>query len=148
MVAVNDDGRVIGFYVWVVVDPDHRGRGAGSELYAGALALVKSEGATRLASEVRDNCPVSLQFARRRGFEIADQSFQSALDLTTFDDSPYSGLIEDLQAAGIRFFSLAPIGDSEPWYRPDGRSSPWPGMNGWALRPHSSSPKSGLPTTS
>src|SRR5512136_2623775 len=73
MVATNEQDEVIGysvtnhepwsparhFYVWVTVDPQWRGQGVGSVLYADARAFLHSQGATSLTSEVRDSCAAS-----------------------------------------------------------------------------------------
>jgi GNAT superfamily N-acetyltransferase len=127
MVATNERGEAIGysvavheawsparhFYVWVTVDPQSRGQGVGSALYADAQAFLHSQGAASLTSEVRDDCPASLRFAQRRGFTVERHQFESTLDLTAFDEMPYRDVIPALEAAGIRFFSLADLHDSQ-----------------------------------
>ncbi|MFN8493321.1 MAG: GNAT family N-acetyltransferase [Caldilineaceae bacterium] len=126
-VAVNDQGEVIGysivahetwspdhhFYLWVGVAPQWRGNRIGTALYADAQAFLQAQGATHLTSEVRDDEPVSQGFAQRRGFTIDRHHFASVLDLTTFDETPYQSVIPTLQAAGIRFSSLADFQDSQ-----------------------------------
>ena len=127
MVATNEHDEAIGysavvhepwspaqhFYVWATVDPQRRGQGIGSALYADARAFLHSQGAASLTSEVRDDCPASLRFAERRGFTVERHQFESALDLATFDETPYRGVIPALEAAGIRFFSVADLHDSQ-----------------------------------
>jgi GNAT superfamily N-acetyltransferase len=127
MVATNERDEAIGysvaaheawspaqhFYVWATVDPQARGQGVGSALYADAQAFLHSQGAASLTSEVRDDCPASLRFAQRRGFMVERHQFESTLDLTTFDEMPYRDIIPALEAAGIRFFSLADLHDSQ-----------------------------------
>lgn len=100
------------FYVWVVVDPSQRGQGMGAALYAEAEAFLRAQGAASLKSEVRDDCAESLEFAKRRGFSIDRHLFESILDLAAFDDTPYQALQPTLEAAGIRFLSLADFHDS------------------------------------
>jgi GNAT superfamily N-acetyltransferase len=101
------------FYVWVTVDPQRRGQGVGSALYADAQAFLESQGAISLTSEVRDDCPASLRFAERRGFSVEGHQFESTLDLAAFGETPYQGVIPALEAAGMRFFSMADLGDSQ-----------------------------------
>jgi GNAT superfamily N-acetyltransferase len=126
MVAPNERDEAIGysavvhetwlparhFYVWVTVDPQARGQGIGSALYADALAFLHAQDAASLTSEVRDDCPACLRFAERRGFAVERHQFESTLDLTAFDETPYRDVIPALEAAGIRFFSLADLHDS------------------------------------
>ncbi len=126
MVATNDHDDVIGysvathepswpahqFYVWVGVAPQWRGQGVGVALYADAHTFLEAQGARQATSEVRDNDPVSLRFAQRNGFAIDGHVFASTLDVRAFDETPYESLIPTLEAAGIRFFTMADVGDS------------------------------------
>lgn len=126
MVAVDADGCVLGygytahedwyppgeFSAWVGVFPHARGRGIGAALWNDGLRSLDEHGATHLRSEVRDDDPVGLGFAERRGFSIRRHHFESALDLTTFDETPFAPLIPALEAEGFRFISLADMNDS------------------------------------
>jgi GNAT superfamily N-acetyltransferase len=126
MVAANEAGGVIGygvavhetwspegqFYVWVGIDGAWRGRGLGFALYEDARLFLREQGAGRLKSEVRDDDPASLRFAERNGFAIDRHQFESALDLTTFDETPDAGVIPRLEAEGITFASMADFQDS------------------------------------
>lgn len=124
--AVDADDQVIGygvmahetwfpegeFYVWIIIEPAWRGRGTGTHLYADALAFLRDQGAVSLKSEIHDNDDLSMRFARRYGYEIDRHIFESELDLTTFDETPYTGLISRLESEGFRFISLADLGDT------------------------------------
>lgn len=100
------------FYVWVIIEPELRGRGIGTRLYADALAFLRQQGAVSLKSEVHDDDELSMRFARRYGYDIDRHIFESELDLTSFNESPYAGLIPQLEAEGFRFVSLADLGDT------------------------------------
>lgn len=100
------------FYLWVVVDPAWRQRGIGARLYDDALDFAISQGATLLDSDVREGHRESLHFAERRGFTIDRHMFESVIDLNTFDESRFEGLLESVAATGIRFFSLAEVGNT------------------------------------
>jgi RimJ/RimL family protein N-acetyltransferase len=122
--AVDGEGRVIGswdvdretwmhagrFYLKVIVIPERRRQGLGTEMYAAALEAACKLGATQLECSVREDDPAALRFARQRGFYIAYHSFESTLDLVTFDEIRFAPLLERVQAQGIRFFSLAEAG--------------------------------------
>jgi RimJ/RimL family protein N-acetyltransferase len=62
---------------------------------------------------VRDDQPDWLRFAQNRGFTIRRHLFESTIDLSTFDERPFTGIIEAVEATGIRLFSLADVGDTE-----------------------------------
>lgn len=124
ILALNKAGQVTGmadaqrtpsmrpahFWLSVVVLPEWRRQGTGARLFENGVLFVRSQGGIVLESAIRDNDPGSLQFAERRGYWIERHSFDSVLDLASFEASYFSGLLEQIQAAGFRFFSLADLG--------------------------------------
>lgn len=127
LVAVDANDAVIGysvvfhgpwspdhhFYVWVGVDLTWRGQGIGTALYTNAQAFLRAQAATTLTSEVLDNDPLAIAFAQRRGFTVDRHHFASALAIAPFDETPYQTVIPTLEAAGIRFCSVADFQDSQ-----------------------------------
>lgn len=127
MVAIDERGQLVGFsntgrnpwmtpgrfWIEVVTDPAVSQRGVGSQLYADGVQFAQEHGATLLEAEVRDHLPASLHFAQQRGFQIDRHIFESTLDLATFDEERFAGVIESVEASGIRFFSLADLGNTE-----------------------------------
>lgn len=121
LVAVDETGFVAGigrayrtpeapkglFAVKAWIDPEYRGLGLGRELCDALEAWSLERGATEFESYVRDNDPRSLAFARQRGFEIERHVFESTLVPSSFDETPYAGAIERVEASGIRFFTVA-----------------------------------------
>ena len=106
------------FWLWLTTDEQWRRQGIGGMLYQQALAMALEQGATTLASRVRDDDPSSLAFAGRRGFSIERHLFESVVDLTAFDEAPFAGVIEAVEATGIRFLTLADLGNTrEALYR-------------------------------
>jgi len=101
------------FWISTVVAPDHRRRGLGAQLADVALAFVREQGATRLAAEVRDNAAEGLRFAERYGFRTDRHIFESRLHLADFDEQRFAGVVGRVEAEGIRFLSLADLGDTD-----------------------------------
>ena len=101
------------FWIYVVVDPAARRRGIGSLLFEAVRDFARAHGATRYHAEVRDTLPASLAFATRHGFAVERHIFESTLDLAAFDETRFAGAIERAEATGIRFFTLADVGDAE-----------------------------------
>ena len=98
------------FYIKVIVAPEARGHGLGTQMYRDALESARGHGVTLLETHVRETDAVSLKFAERRGFKVSHHGFESTLDLTDFDGHRFDGLLRRLHAEGFRFFSLAEAG--------------------------------------
>ena len=130
-VAVAESGQVVGygivqhsrsmgegrFYLWMTVDPIWRRRGIGAQLYEDALDMARSHGAVLLESEVRENDAAGVRFACERGFAVNRHMFESVIDLAAFDESRFAGLVEAVQASGIRFLSLADVAMDPGYFR-------------------------------
>ena len=89
------DGQVIGTAtsflrpddvcaVQLAVDPEHRGRGAGTALYDDAMGSLDSHGAPVVEGVANDD-PASLAFATRRGFAVSGEHMISGVDPRTVD---------------------------------------------------------------
>ncbi len=103
------------FWIEAVVASEFRRQGIGARLAQrdDALAFARTQGATRLECEMRDHEPAWLKFAQARGFGIDRHIFDSTLDLAAFDETRFAGVIEAVQAQGIRFLTLADAGNTE-----------------------------------
>ncbi len=101
------------FEVWVAVRKAQQRRGVGARLYEATLDNALGHGATVITSEVHEGDEASLRFAQARGFRVERHAFESQLDVTAFDETPFAGVIEAVEAGGIRFFSLADMDTPE-----------------------------------
>jgi GNAT superfamily N-acetyltransferase len=81
-------------------------------MYREALDWVREQGGSRMQSETRDDDHVSLEFAKRRGFEIERHTFESCLDLATFDEAPFAAELDSMRHAGIKVASLTEVGNT------------------------------------
>lgn len=127
LVAIDADGLVVGygeatrspwdargvFECELVVDPAWRRRGVGALIWQALRERLAAEGATRIEFQIRENEPEGARFAQARGFALERRRFESTLDLASFDEMRFAGVIERLEAGGARFFSLADVGDTE-----------------------------------
>jgi GNAT superfamily N-acetyltransferase len=123
------DGRVVGsaeygqmpdmyhprkFFVSVTVHPDHQRRGIGSALYDEVVeSLREFDPLVLRAWGVREDMPHSIQFITNRGFREEMRFWESRLNVTTFDFTPYEGLEEDVRARDIEIKTLREL-ESDP----------------------------------
>ncbi len=127
VVAVDAVGTVIGygraiqdswmesghFVLWVLVTAAHRSQGIGAALYQDVLDFARQHGAYKLSSDVMDTDSASQRFAEKRGFRLDHHLFESIINLKYFDETPFSGIVQGVETAGIRLFSLAEAGNTE-----------------------------------
>lgn len=99
IVAIDEEGRILGYGIswrapWtaagelnhtLIVKPEFRNHGIGIELYNRLEYWAIQNGASKLNYEVRDNEEKSIMFAKKNGYEIERHSFESVLDLASFD---------------------------------------------------------------
>jgi len=124
-VAEDGKGQLLGFgwafrHGWqlghgsfyLVVKPEKRQQGVGSQIFIDLLRAVSETDTLVLHVDILDTLPESLRFVEKRGFSIQRRRFVSYLDLTCFDETPYLPLITKLQAEGISFCSLSDFADT------------------------------------
>lgn len=124
------------FFVSVLTHPAHRCRGIGNTLYNIVMTAIRSNGGTRIKVEVPEWEPAGLRFAEQRGLGISRLHFYSKLNVATFDETPFAGIVEGLEAQGVRFFTMADVPDTEATQRQlyevyRATSTDIPGENGY-----------------
>lgn len=126
LVAVNEQDEVVGyaaavhypsqatglFHLIVVVAPAHQRQGIGTRLYERLLEFTQGYEATVLATEIMEKFPHALAAAEKVGFHVYRHALNATLDLTSFDERPFAGLLEEVEAQGIRLFSFADVGNT------------------------------------
>jgi GNAT superfamily N-acetyltransferase len=126
-VAVTPAGQIIGYaevirqpwkpaghvWLWIVVDPAWRNQGIGQRLYDQAVIAAQTLGATTLLSNAYEAQPTGWRFAEKQGFVIERREFESSLDLSSFDEQSFAGVVGAVATTGIRFASLAALGDTD-----------------------------------
>ena len=126
IVAVNANGLVMGygsagrstwmraghFMVSALVDPAYCRQGIGTRLHESNVSFAREQGAVALETWVFDDRAESLRFAEKHGFKVERHIFESTIDLHSFDPTPFAGLVEGVEASGIRFASIAEVGNT------------------------------------
>ncbi len=125
-VALDTDGHIIGYGLvmhtpWMkagkfqlasLVDPACIKQGIGTRLHQDNLEFALENGATTANTWVFEDQAEGVHFAEKHGFAIERHIFESTIDLKTFDESRFAGVIEAVEASGIRLFSLADAGNT------------------------------------
>ena len=102
-VVADDEGRVVAtghavnnvwhapgaFRLGAIVDPPHRRRGYGSKLLDYLEHTASKNGATEYHLRVADRDPESAVFVERRGYSRVAHTYESVLDLSTYDPSRF-----------------------------------------------------------
>jgi len=95
-IAEDGEGRTIGYahawrapwsspgvlYEQIIVDPNVRNQGVGRTLYDVLMAYTSEVRANRVIVDLRDDDPVSLAFATKRGFTQERHLFESCIELS------------------------------------------------------------------
>jgi RimJ/RimL family protein N-acetyltransferase len=117
-----EDGRFIGvgdcmrpywmqapgvYTIYALVAPEWQRRGIGRRLLAALEPFGRTQGATRLWSDCREDFAAAIRFLERAGYTQFGVRFESRLDLTTFDETPFASVFERLAADGYVLTTLA-----------------------------------------
>lgn len=125
-VAIDEQQRVVGwnrayrspwlypgqFFIDLVVDRSYQGRGFGTLLFDDLLRFAREHQGVDLFGIVSESEPEALSFAQHRGFTLDRHFFPSRLMLADFDETPFTHIIKEVEASGIRFFPQAEVGNT------------------------------------
>ncbi len=101
------------FWIGSTVHPDAQRQGIGSALYERVVASVQQFNPLNIRCKIREDMQPGIRFLQKRGFQDMWRDWESHLNVTTFDASPYQGLEEKLREQGIEIKSLKEL-ESDP----------------------------------
>ena len=99
------------FWMDLSVHPEHQGRGVGSRLYQRVVDTLRPLDPMLIRSGAREDKLHSVQFLLNRGFVEDVRSWESRLDVTTFDPTPYDDAERKLAAHRIQILTLSELED-------------------------------------
>jgi len=107
------------WWSYLYVDPAHRRRGAGSELFRVMLESIRTQGAEKVLCMVREDQPHGLRFVERRGFEPTGRVVRlSALDVPSARLERCREAARRAEEQGIRIADMTELGrDNEEFLR-------------------------------
>jgi len=95
------------FWMWLAVHPNHQRQGIAASLYERILADLRQLSAIAVWASSRETMQGSLAFLAKRGFREVLRSWESHLDVTTFDPRPFQKYLDRVERDGIVLTPLA-----------------------------------------
>src|SRR3989442_4925354 len=124
-----DSGRILGFgrinhAMWmyhpqkflinVIVDPQYQGRGIGSQIYEKLAGELESLHAITAWTDVKENLPVAVAFAERRGFKEKKRALESRLKPSEVDLKRFRKYTDEASMEGIKITTLPEAQAEDP----------------------------------
>jgi GNAT superfamily N-acetyltransferase len=118
------DGRVVGvgeygqragmyhprrFFISLSVDPAYQGQRIGAALYDRVLDALAPFEPLSLRADTREDWARAVRFIHDRDFREDMRSWESRLDVASFDPAPYTGHEERVRAGGIEIRTMAEL---------------------------------------
>jgi mycothiol synthase len=94
------------FMIWVGVLPRHQRGGIGSALYETIMHGLQPFDPLALRTRATDDCPQSICFLEKRGFQEVIRDIPSELNVQAFDLTRFTGLEDRFQGTGIEIKTL------------------------------------------
>jgi mycothiol synthase len=94
------------FMVWVGVHPGHQKCGIGSALYETIMHGIQPFDPLALRSRATDDCPQSIRFLKKRGFQEVIRDIPSELNVQAFDLTHFTELEDRFRGSGIEIKTL------------------------------------------
>ncbi|MBC8102618.1 MAG: GNAT family N-acetyltransferase [Cytophagales bacterium] len=97
------------FGINIAVLPDQEGRGIGGALHRHLLSALEQFRPTELHTSIREDWERGLRFVQDRGFSEEMREWESRLEVSTFDPSPWAEAREKPARHGILLHSYAEL---------------------------------------
>jgi GNAT superfamily N-acetyltransferase len=106
------------FNVDVCVAPEFQGKGLAQRLYGLLLERLAPHNPTTLRSEAREDFAAAQHLLRKFGFEEEMRFWESRLNVTAFDPSPWADHVEQVRAKGVEIITLRDLMNKGDDFRP------------------------------
>lgn len=98
--------QIDAYAVFVAVAPDWQHGGIGQALLAAVWPFAQAQGMTRLRTNCKEDSADTIRFLEKAGFRQIGSRFESALDMQTFDETPFLAASDQAMAAGYVITTL------------------------------------------
>ncbi len=102
------------FWVFVGVHPDFQRRGIGTALYTKILSDLVAHRAVRAFASAREDYPRSVAFLQKHGFSEIRRTWESRLNVSTFDLHRFAPYAEKFSSHGLTITTLAEERERDP----------------------------------
>ncbi|MFN3346722.1 MAG: GNAT family N-acetyltransferase [Candidatus Bipolaricaulaceae bacterium] len=102
------------FWIWLAVLPEFRNQGIGSALYARILSDLEELCAKFLHTSTRETWTDTIRFLENRGFREVMRTWESWLDVKSFDPKRFEGCLSRVEKDGIVLTTLAEEREQDP----------------------------------
>ncbi len=99
------------FSIHVDVHPDHRRQGIGSALYDQVIVKLQEFEPLSVRAHAQESKPHDMRFLEKRGFVEQNRTWESKLDVTSFDFSLYGGIDEKVASQGVEIKTYRQLED-------------------------------------
>lgn len=94
------------FLADVFVRPQYQGQGIGTTLHQQIMFALQPHNPLAAQGATREDLLTTVSFLERRGWQEALRMWVSFLEVTTFDPTPFNGVMEAVRAQGIAIKTL------------------------------------------
>lgn len=102
------------FWIWIAVLPEFREKGIGSALYECILSDLRGLSAKFLETSTRETWTDTVHFLENRGFREVMRTWESHLDVKSFDPKPFERYVARAEREGITLVSLSEEKQRDP----------------------------------
>lgn len=99
------------FWINIEVHPNWQRQGVGSALYNQVIAGLWQHDPLLVQVQVKEDMPQSIAFLEARGFQNVWHMWESRLDVTSFDFTPYADVEKQLHAGDIEIKPITALAD-------------------------------------
>lgn len=104
------------FYVYLAVLPERQGMGFGNQLFDHLQTILAPLDPISLRCDIRADWTRSAKFVADRGFQEDFRSWESRLDVTAFDPTPFAGLRDKPLEHGIVIKTAGQLKSEDPGF--------------------------------
>ncbi len=105
------------FWLDIYVDQKHHRKGIGSAIYEKLSEEMSDKEAVTLWAMTKEDMPLDGRFAEKRGFVETKRAWESRIDPSSFDPSPFKAYADKAASHGITMSTFAQLRERDPEFK-------------------------------